>query len=328
MKAMMLEAARQPLVLSDVNTPEVGPEGVLIRVRACAVCRTDLHVCDGDLPEPKLPLIPGHEIVGEVVEAGIKAEQFKPGDRVGVPWLGYTCGKCRYCTSGNENLCDDARFTGYQIDGGYAEYTVADPRFVFPLVNEMSDVETAPLLCAGLIGFRSLRMAGDARRLGVYGFGAAAHIVTQIAIYEGREVYAFTRQDDKIAQEFAKKLGAVWSGSSDERPPELIDAAIIYAPVGNLVPCALRSLRKGGIVVCAGIHMTEIPSFPYHILWGERSIKSVANLTRRDGEEFLALAPTIPIHTETETFTLASANEALTRLRRGDIRGAAVLVMD
>jgi len=328
MKAMVLLAAGQPLVLQDVNIPECGPEDILIRVRACAVCRTDLHVCDGDLPDPKLPLIPGHEIVGEVVKVGTKAGQFQPGDRVGVPWLGHTCGQCHFCRAGNENLCDEARFTGYQIDGGYAEYTVAHHRFVFPLGNKMSAVEAAPLLCAGLIGYRSLRMAGDARRLGIYGFGAAAHIVTQVAIHEGREVYAFTRPDDKIAQNFARKLGAVWAGNSDEKPPQLIDAAIIYAPVGNLVPCALRSVRKGGVVVCAGIHMSDIPAFPYHILWGERSIKSVANLTRRDGEEFLALVPNIPIHTETEMFTLGQANEALSKLRQGAVHGAAVLVMD
>ncbi|MBM2829813.1 MAG: NAD-dependent alcohol dehydrogenase [Gammaproteobacteria bacterium] len=328
MKAMVLLAAGQPLVLQDVNIPECGPEDILIRVRACAVCRTDLHVCDGDLPDPKLPLIPGHEIVGEVVKVGTKAGQFQPGDRVGVPWLGHTCGQCHFCRAGNENLCDEARFTGYQIDGGYAEYTVAHHRFVFPLGNKMSAVEAAPLLCAGLIGYRSLRMAGDARRLGIYGFGAAAHIVTQVAIHEGREVYAFTRPDDKIAQTFARKLGAVWAGNSDEKPPQLIDAAIIYAPVGNLVPCALRSIRKGGVVVCAGIHMSDIPAFPYHILWGERSIKSVANLTRRDGEEFLALVPNIPIHTETEMFTLGQANEALSKLRQGAVHGAAVLVMD
>ena len=328
MKAMLFLASGQPLVLRDVSIPECGPEDVLIRVRACAVCRTDLHVCDGDLPGPKLPLIPGHEIVGEVVDIGAKVKQFQKGDRVGVPWLGYTCGRCQFCRSGNENLCDKARFTGYQIDGGFAEYTVAHHRFVFSLGSKMTVVETAPLLCAGLIGYRSLRMTGDAGRLGIYGFGAAAHIVAQVAIHEGRKVYAFTRPGDKVAQTFAKKLGAIWSGNSDESPPEVMDAAIIYAPVGNLVPYALKSVRKGGIVVCAGIHMSDIPAFPYHILWGERSIKSVANLTRRDGEEFLALARTIPIRTETEIFTLVQANEALDKLRQGNIQGAAVLVMD
>jgi propanol-preferring alcohol dehydrogenase len=326
MKAMVLEAVGQPLKLQEIDIPECGSEQVLIRIHACAVCRTDLHVCDGDLTEPKLPLIPGHEIVGEIVETGRNVRHFQKGDRVGVPWLGYTCGDCSFCTSGNENLCDEARFTGYHIDGGYAEYTVAHHHFVFNVSNEISDSETAPLLCAGLIGYRSLRMAGDARRLGIYGFGAAAHIVIQVAIHEGRDVYTFTRAGDTDAQAFAKKLGAVWSGSSDERPPELIDAAIIYAPVGELVPAALRSLRKGGIVVCAGIHMSDIPSFPYHILWGERSIKSVANLTRRDGEEFLKLAATIPVKTVTENFSLEEANIAMDKLRHGQLQGAAVLV--
>jgi zinc-binding alcohol dehydrogenase family protein len=327
MRAMILEAAGQPLQFRNVAIPECGPEEVLIQVHACAVCRTDLHVCDGDLPNPKLPLIPGHEIVGDVVAAGPAAVEFQPGDRVGVPWLGYTCGECRFCRSGNENLCDAARFTGYQIDGGYAEYTAAHHRFVFPLQAALPAAGMAPLLCAGLIGYRSLRMTGDARRLGIYGFGAAAHILIQLALYEGREIYAFTRPGDRIAQDFAKRLGAAWTGDSDQRSPEPMDAAIIYAPVGDLVPRALSSLRKGGIVVCAGIHMSDIPSFPYRILWGERSIKSVANLTRRDGEEFLALASSIPLRAETETFTLPMANEALHRLRQGKIQGAAVLVM-
>ena len=325
MRAMVLEAAGQPLELQEIDIPECGPEQVLIRIYACAVCRTDLHVCDGDLAEPKLPLILGHEIVGEVVETGRSVEHFQTGDRVGVPWLGYTCGQCNFCTSGNENLCDEARFTGYHIDGGYAEYTVAHHHFVFKISNALSDYEAAPLLCAGLIGYRSLRMAGDAKRLGIYGFGAAAHIVIQVAIHEGREVYTFTRAGDIDTQSFAKTLGAVWSGDSDERPPELIDAAIIYAPVGELVPAALRVLRKGGIVVCAGIHMSDIPSFPYHILWGERSIKSVANLTRRDGEEFLELAAKIPVKIVTETFPLEEANIAMDRLRHGQLQGAAVL---
>ena len=325
---MVLECAGKPLVLRQMDIPECGPEQVLIRVRACAVCRTDLHVCDGELPDPKLPLIPGHEIVGEVFKCGDKVTGLRRGNYVGVPWLGYTCGRCEFCKAGNENLCDSARFTGYQIDGGYAEYTLAHHQYVFPLGDDPEPVAVAPLLCAGLIGYRSLRMAGAARRLGIYGFGSAAHIVIQVALHEGRAVYAFTRPGDKTAQKFAMDLGAVWSGDSDKNAPELLDAAIIYAPVGALVPAALRSLRKGGIAVCAGIHMSDIPAFPYHILWGERTIKSVANLTRRDGEEFLALARTIPIRTETETFALSMANEALARLRSGKIQGSAVLVMD
>ncbi|MGH8120274.1 MAG: zinc-dependent alcohol dehydrogenase family protein [Gammaproteobacteria bacterium] len=329
MQAMVLERAGKPLEHRRVSVPACGPEQVLVRVLACAVCRTDLHVCDGELPDPKLPLVPGHEIVGEIVESGAGVTGLQRGDRVGVPWLGYTCGRCGFCMAGNENLCDEARFTGYHIDGGYAEYTVAHHRFVFPLGNVASPVATAPLLCAGLIGYRSLRMAGAARRLGIYGFGSAAHIVIQVALHEGREVYAFTRPGDKAAQEFARGLGAaVWAGDSNHISPELLDAAIIFAPVGALVPAALRSLRKGGIVVCAGIHMSDIPAFPYHILWGERSIKSVANLTRRDGDEFLALIGTVPIHTETEAFPLSRANEALAGLRRGEIRGTAVLVME
>jgi len=328
MQAMVLESTGKPLLLRHMYIPACGPEQVLIRVRACAVCRTDLHVCDGELPGPKLPLIPGHEIVGEVVECGTLVTGFREGECVGVPWLGYTCGHCGFCDAGNENLCDAARFTGYQIDGGFAEYTVAHHRFVFLLGDDRSAVAAAPLLCAGFIGYRSLRMTGDARRLGIYGFGSAAHIVIQVARHEGREVYAFTRPGDRTAQDFAEKMGALWAGDADMSPPELLDAAIIYAPVGALVPAALRSLRKGGIVVCAGIHMSNIPEFPYHILWGERSIKSVANLTRRDGEEFLALAGRIPVRTETETFALPRANEALARLRSGEIQGAAVLVMD
>ena len=307
--------------------PVYGKDEVLIRVQACAVCRTDLHVCDGDLPDPKLPLIPGHEIVGEIIECGAGVRNLKSGDRVGVPWLGYTCGNCNFCKNGKENLCDHARFTGYQIDGGYAEYTVAHQQFVFPLPGGVSAVAMAPLLCAGLIGYRSLRMAGDAIKLGIYGFGAAAHIITQVAVYQGREVYAFTRTGDSDARAFARTLGAVWTGSSEECPPQLLDAAIIFAPVGKLVPVALKALRKGGIAVCAGIHMSDIPAFPYRLIWGERSIKSVANLTRKDGEEFLELAERIPVKTETEQFSLLSANEALDKLRCGDIRGAAVLVM-
>lgn len=328
MRAMVLEHSGSPLVPRTLQQPVCGPEQVLIRVQACAVCRTDLHVCDGELPDPKLPLIPGHEIVGTIIECGAEVENLQPGDRVGVPWLGSTCGHCRYCRDGQENLCDAARFTGYQIDGGYAEYTVAHHRFVFPLPGTMTPAAAAPLMCAGLIGYRSLRMAGDARRLGIYGIGAAAHIVMQIARHEGRELYAFTRPEDRAAQAFALDLGAAWTGASDQSPPVELDAVLIYAPVGALVPAALRALRKGGRVICAGIHMSDIPAFPYRILWGERSIKSVANLTRRDGEEFLALIRDLPIRTEIEMFPLARANEALARLRAGTIQGAAVLSMD
>ena len=287
---------------------------------------TDLHVVDGELPNPKLPLIPGHEIVGRVVEVGAGVERFKAGDRVGIPWLGWTCGECVYCRSERENLCDRAKFTGYTLDGGYAEYTVADARFCFRLPEAYSDAEAAPLLCAGLIGYRSLVKAGDARRLGIYGFGAAAHIVAQVARFQGRDVFAFTRPGDAAAQEFAKSLGAVWAGDSDLPPPEPLDAAIIFAPAGRLVPLALRAVAKGGTVVCGGIHMSDIPSFPYSILWEERSVCSVANLTRLDGENFLALAPRVPVRTAVETFPLTEANETLTRLRTGQLRGAAVLM--
>jgi alcohol dehydrogenase, propanol-preferring len=297
-------------------------------VRACGVCRTDLHVAEGELAEPKLPLILGHEIVGTVVGRGSNVERFSLGERVGVPWLGHTCGVCRYCERGAENLCDRARFTGYQIDGGYAEYAIADQRFCFPLAGTYGDAEAAPLLCAGLIGYRSLRLTGEAERLGIYGFGAAAHIITQVACHQGRKVFAFTRRGDLKAQAFARELGAVWAGDSDVPAPEPLDAAIIFAPVGSLVPLALRSVAKGGRVVCAGIHMSDIPAFPYHILWGERVIRSVANLTRRDGEEFLALAPQIPIHTQVETFTLEQANAALRCLKHGQVQGAAVLVIN
>jgi propanol-preferring alcohol dehydrogenase len=297
----------------------------LLQVRCCGVCRTDLHVCDGELPDPKLPLILGHEIVGEVVERGAGVDRFAVGARVGVPWLGATCGTCTYCLSGRENLCDRARFTGYHLDGGYAEYTLARAEYCFPIPDFYTDAQAAPLLCAGLIGYRSLRMAGDARRLGIYGFGAAAHIVAQIARYEGREVYAFTRSGDRAAQDFARSLGTVWAGDSDTPPPEPLDAAILFAPVGALIPAALRAVSKGGIVVCGGIHMSDIPSFPYDILWGERSIKSVANLTRKDGEEFLAFAPRVPVHTAVQPFPLREANEALRRLRAGEVQGAAVL---
>src|SRR5579859_54442 len=326
MRAMILDAPNTPLVAMTLPVPVPGPQQILIKIHACAVCRTDLHVVDGELPGPKPALVPGHEIVGTVAAAGAAVGRFRTGDRVGVPWLGWTCGTCGYCRSGRENLCDRARFTGYQIDGGYAEYTVADQRFCFAMPAGYSDVEAAPLLCAGLIGYRALRMAGEARRLGIYGFGAAAHIIAQVARVEGREIYAFTRAGDRPAQDFARSLGAVWAGASDEAPPEPLDAAIIFAPAGTLVPAALRATAKGGTVVCAGIHMSDIPSFPYEWLWGERAIRSVANLTRRDGEEFLALAARLPIRTKTEPFDLADANQALERLRSGNLTGAAVLV--
>ena len=326
MYAMLLDAPGRPLRGARVPVPSPGPGQILLRVRACAVCRTDLHVVDGELPRPKLPLVPGHEIVGEVVGLGEGAEGFAEGDRVGVPWLGWTCGACRYCRSGRENLCPAARFTGYTVDGGYAEYTVADARYCFPLPAAYPDAEAAPLLCAGLIGYRSLRMAGDAERLGIYGFGAAAHIVAQVARHQGRKVFAFTRPGDETAQRFARELGAAWAGASDERPPEELDAAILFAPVGALVPAALRTVARGGVVVCGGIHMSDIPAFPYEILWGERSIRSVANLTRADGREFLALAPAVPVRTEVEAHPLTDANLALERLRGGEVRGAAVLL--
>lgn len=326
MKAMRLYKQGQPLVLEDLPVPEYDQDQVLVKVSACAVCRTDLHVCDGDLTKPKLPLIPGHEIVGNIVSCGSNVTEFKTGDRVGIPWLGYTCGKCAYCLACKENLCDAPRFTGYDIDGGYAEYTVAHKHFVFPLTNAMSDIEVAPLLCAGLIGYRSYKMTAHAKQLGIYGFGAAAHIITQIAIKQGSAVSAFTRQGDLQAQQFAKELGAVWVGDVSQRPPGLLDAAIIYAPAGELLPLALSHLVKGGIVVCAGIHMSDIPAFPYRILWGERTIKSVANLTRQDGEEFLSLIEQVPVTTTVHTFPLEEANLALTRLRNGEIQGAAVLI--
>ena len=327
MRAMLLEKVGEPLVLRDVPLAERGPGQVLVRVSTCAVCRTDLHVVDGELASPKLPLIPGHEIVGHVEEIGPEVGHFAIGDRVGIPWLGWTCGECDYCRRGMENLCDRARFTGYTIDGGYAEFTVADARFCFPLPDGFDDVAAAPLLCAGLIGYRSLRKVGDARRIGIYGFGAAAHIVAQVAHFEGREIYAFTRGGDAAAQAFAKKLGAAWAGGSEEIPPEPLDAAIIFAPVGALVPAALRAVRRGGCVVCGGIHMSDIPSFPYRDLWEERVICSVANLTRRDGMEFLAMAPKVPVRTETIPFALEDANEALAKLRAGRLTGAAVLRM-
>lgn len=328
MRAMVLSEPNRPLRQLDIAMPEPGPDQLLIRVIACGVCRTDLHIIDGELNRPNLPLVMGHEIIGTVVKKGLKVERFSIGDRVGVPWLGYTCGKCKYCCSGKENLCDSAGFTGYTIDGGYAEYTKADQRFCFHIPDFYSDAEAAPLLCAGLIGYRSLVMAGDAEHLGIYGFGAAAHIVAQVAKYRGQKIYAFTRPGDNEGRQFALELGAEWAGDSTMQPPHLLDAAIIYAPAGELVPLSLRALAKGGTVVCAGIHMSDTPSFPYSILWGERSICSVANLTRRDGEEFLGLAPKVPVRTEVETFPLAEANEALARLKGGRIRGAAVLVID
>lgn len=325
MRAMLLERAGTPLRATEMAKPKPGPGEVLIEVRACAVCRTDLHIVDGELSGPKLPLVPGHEIVGVIAERGEKAGRFRVGERVGVPWLGWACGVCQYCLSGRENLCEKARFTGYTIDGGYAEYTTADERFCFPIPDRYSDREAAPLLCAGLIGYRCLRKTGDAKRIGLYGFGAAAHIIAQVARYEGREIYAFTRRGDREGQEFARAMGAAWAGESGARPPETLEAAIIFAPAGELVPRALEAVGKGGVVVCGGIHMSDIPSFPYELLWGERSICSVANLTRRDGEEFLAVAPRVPVRTTVETFPLGEANEALKRLREGKIRGAAVL---
>ena len=328
MRAMVFEKAGQPLRKAELPIPKPGPGQVLIHVRACAVCRTDLHIVDGELAQPKLPLIPGHEIVGTIEKKGEGAERFDVGDRVGIPWLGWTCGECSYCLWGRENLCDRARFTGYTIDGGYADYTVADQRFCFPIPDFYGDAEAAPLLCAGLIGYRSLVKAGDGKRLGIYGFGAAAHIVAQVALYQNREIYAFTRPGDKEAEKFALDLGAVWAGGSNELPPAKLDAAIIFAPVGALVPQALRAVGKGGKVVCGGIHMSDIPSFPYEILWEERSLCSVANLTRLDGEEFLTLAPRVPVRTEVQTSPLEEANEALARLRSGKIQGAAVLTVD
>jgi alcohol dehydrogenase, propanol-preferring len=326
MKAMVLHAPRQPLRATELPIPVPGPGQVLVRVRACAVCRTDLHVVDGELPHPKLPLVPGHEIVGTVTAAGEGVQRFKSGDRVGVPWLGGTCGDCEYCRTGRENLCDRPRFTGYTFDGGYAEYTVADQRFCVPIPAAYSDADAAPLLCAGLIGYRSLAKTGQAKRIGIYGFGAAAHIITQVARFQGRQIYAFTRPGDREGQQFALSLGAAWVGNSDALPPDQLDAAIIFAPAGELVPLALKAVRKGGTVVCGGIHMSSIPAFPYELLWEERSLCSVANLTRQDAEEFFALAPRVPVRTTVQTIPLGEANEALDRLRSGLIKGAAVLV--
>jgi alcohol dehydrogenase, propanol-preferring len=325
MRAMVLERAKQPLQLREVPMPRPASEQLLVRVSVCAVCRTDLHIVDGELPDPKLPLIPGHQIVGRVEEIGDDVEGFSIGDRVGIPWLGWTDGECVYCRSNRENLCDRARFTGYTIDGGYAEFTVADSRFCFCLPDQYNDVDIAPLLCAGLIGYRSLRKTGDARRLGVYGFGNAARLIAQVALYQGRQLFAFTRPGDKATQQAARKLGVKWAGGSDEMPPEKLDAAIVFASVGSLVPVALRALAKGGIVVCGGIHMSDIPSFPYANLWGERAITSVANLTRRDGEEFLEIAPRVPVKTKTETFPFEEVNAALAKFRAGKLAATAVL---
>jgi len=325
MRAMVLERPRAPLAERELADPSPGLGQILIRVAACGVCRTDLHIVDGELREPKLPLVPGHQIVGEVVALGEGAEGPGPGARVGVPWLGWTCGECEYCRAGRENLCPRARFTGYDIDGGYAELAVADARFCFELPREGEDAQVAPLLCGGLIGYRALRFCGDAERLGLYGFGSAAHMICQVAAHQGRRPFAFVRPGDEAAERFARGLGAVWAGPSDRLPPEPLDAAIIFAPVGELVPAALRALAPGGVVVCAGIHMSDIPSFPYELLWRERVVRSVANLTRRDGEEFLALAPRIPVRTEVTVYPLAEANRALGDLRAGRVNGSAVL---
>ncbi len=327
MRAMVLEQQRRPLREREIARPEPGGGEILIRVSACAVCRTDLHIVDGDLKSPKLPLVPGHEIIGTVAAIGPDTKHFSKGDRAGVPWLGWTCGACDFCRGGRENLCDNAQFTGYTRDGGFAEYALADARYAFPVPGSYSDVEAAPLMCAGLIGYRSLRAAGEGARLGLYGFGAAAHIIAQIALHQGRKLFAFTKPGDEKGQAFARALGATWAGGSDEAPPETLDAAIIFAPVGALVPAALRAVGKGGTVVCAGIHMSDIPAFAYDILWEERVIRSVANLTRRDGEEFLNLAPKARVRTTTKTYPLARANEALDDLRAGRLEGAAVLTM-
>jgi propanol-preferring alcohol dehydrogenase len=322
---MVLERQRQPLRLADLPEPEPAPGQVLLDVRACGVCRTDLHILDGDLTEPKLPLVPGHQIVGVVRAAGEGAERFAPGDRVGVPWLGWTDGSCRYCRSGRENLCDHARFTGYDLDGGYAEAAVADERFCFPIPPDLSDLGAAPLLCAGLIGYRALWLVGEAERIGFYGFGAAAHILCQVAVHQGRRVFAFTRDGDEETQAFARRLGAEWAGGSEEMPPEELDGAIVFAPVGALMTAALRASAKGARIISAGIHMSDIPSFPYADLWEERVLGSVANLTRRDGEEFIALAPQVPVQAEVSVYPLEEANQALDDLRAGRFRGAAVL---
>lgn len=325
MKAMIFREAGKPLSLEELKIPQPGARQVQIEVDACGICRTDLHILDGELDQPNIPLVPGHQIVGRVMRTGDQVTQFARGDKVGVPWLGHTCGSCEYCRSGRENLCDEARFTGYDIDGGFAEYTVADERFCFPIPHTYPDIQAAPLLCAGLIGYRSFRMAGNARKIGFYGFGSAAHILTQVAQYRDRDVYAFTRPGDRKSQEFALERGAVWAGDSDTLPPVQLDAAIIFAPVGSLVPQALKALKKGGSVICAGIHMSDIPSFPYKDLWQERVIRSVANLTRKDGEEFLQLAPEVPVRSNVTTYPLDDANKALDDLREGNFEGSAVL---
>jgi propanol-preferring alcohol dehydrogenase len=325
MDAMLFEGHGKPLHMVQLEAPDPGPGQLLLKVSACGVCRTDLHIIDAELAKPKLPLILGHEIVGSVLKLGEGTDGFRVGQRVGVPWVGMTCGRCKFCTSGRENLCDNAKFTGYDIDGGYATITVANSEFCFPLPEGLSDQEVAPLLCAGLIGWRTLKLAGDGKRIGIYGFGAAAHIIIQVAIYQGREVYAFTRKGDRSGQEYARKLGAYWAGGSDEIPPKLLEAALIFAPAGNLVPLALKASEKGAVIVCGGIHMSDIPSFSYDLLWGERSVKSVANLTRLDAVEFLDIAFKIPIRTEVTTYPLEEANKALDDLRHGRFHGAAVL---
>jgi alcohol dehydrogenase, propanol-preferring len=326
MRAMVLERPGEPLAEADVADPAPGPGQIAVRVDACGVCRTDLHVVDGELPDPKLPLVPGHQVVGRVDAVGDGAERFAPGNRVGVPWLGWTCGECRYCLTERENLCPRAVFTGYTADGGYAERVIADERYCIAVPDAFGDLDAAPLLCAGLIGYRALCMTGDANRLGLYGFGASAHIVCQVARHQGRRVFALTRSGDASAQRFALELGAEWAGASDEVPPEELDAAIVFAPVGALVPTALRAVAPGGVVVCAGIHMSDIPAFPYSILWGERSLRSVANLTRRDGEKFMDIAPRVPVRTRANAYPLGDANHALDDLRGGRVDGAAVLV--
>jgi alcohol dehydrogenase, propanol-preferring len=326
MRAVLMERPGS-LRIAELPVPQPGPDQLLLRVSACGVCRTDLHIVDGELNDPSLPLVPGHQIVGTVAAAGTAVTGVEIGARVGVPWLGWTCGACEYCHGGRENLCDHARFTGYHINGGFADYCVADHRFCFAIPDGYPDLQAAPLLCAGLIGYRSLRLAGDAERIGFYGFGAAAHILIQVARSQGRHVHAFTRAGDTAGQEFARELGAVWAGDADRQPPQPLDAAILFAPAGELVPAALRAVKKGGTVVCGGIHMSDIPSFPYEILWGERVVRSVANLTRRDGEEFLALAPTIPVRTQVQAFPLERTADALAALRNGRIRGAAVIVI-
>lgn len=327
MKAMVLHKANEPLQLEEVDKPSPGNRQVLIRVQTCGVCRTDLHILDGELEDPNLPLIPGHQIVGVVKETGPAARKFQKGDKIGVPWLGQTCGECGFCQGGEENLCDEARFTGYDINGGFSEFTVANERYCFPIPESYDAHQAAPLLCAGLIGYRSLRMAGEGEKIGLYGFGSSAHILTQLIVHQGREAYAFTRPGDEAGKQFARKRGAVWAGGSETLPPEPLDAAIIFAPVGPLVPQALKSVRKGGRVVCAGIHMSDIPSFSYKILWGERSIESVANLTTRDGKEFMELAPQIPVRSQVTVYPLEQANEVLNDLREGNFEGSAVLTI-